>query len=152
MELLLNKSLNFPGITPAPFDKSRGEFTNVYRSPYPLLPSQIGPGGAITRPFSASFLPTLFPLSESTHPASSSAPSNHRPVPPMRYHSQHRRAPVYYPPTLATIRPTRSGTSLLLPIISPPTTPFGSSPGNKFSSTILPVSVVSEPPTLSGNY
>ena len=140
-EFLLNKSLDLPGMTSAPFDKSRGEFVNVYRTPYPLLPSQIGPGGAITRPFSASFLPTLFPLLESTHSTSQSTPSDHRPLPHMRYNSQHRRAPVYYPPR-GDISASRSASlsTLLSPsgvFSSPSNTWFDSSPRNGVYSTTL---------------
>ena len=136
---LLNKSLDLPDITPAPFDKSRGEFANVYRTPYPLLPSQIEPSGAIARPFSASFLPTLFPLLESTHPASPSTSSNHRPLHNMRYNSQHPRGSVYYPPR-GDISASRSATlsTLLSPssvFSSPSNTWLDSSSGNGVYST-----------------
>jgi hypothetical protein len=150
---LLNKSINLPGITPAVarFDKSRGKLANVYRTPYPLLPSQIGPSSAITRPFSASFLPTLFPpsLLESTHLASPSTPSNRHPAPPMRYNSQHHRAQVYFPPrgdtpAIWASRSAMSSSLLLSPtreVSSPSNTWFESSPGNGIYSTTPPLSV-----------
>ncbi|KAH9055760.1 hypothetical protein EDB87DRAFT_1279524 [Lactarius vividus] len=47
------------GIAPAPSNYFRSEPANLYHNAYPYLPSQIAPSGAITRPFSASFLPTL---------------------------------------------------------------------------------------------
>jgi len=89
--------LNLLGITTAPLNNSRGEFANIYRTPYPLLPSQFGPGGASVYPFFTSS-PTLFPLSEITDLASPNIPS----IPPsflhMRHNAQHHHAPGYYPP------------------------------------------------------
>ncbi|KAI9458334.1 hypothetical protein BJY52DRAFT_1269126 [Lactarius psammicola] len=113
-------------ITSAPFDISRGEFPNLYRNAYPILPSQIGPSGAIIRPFSASFLPTLSPHLESLDRASG-IPFIHTPSLYMRHNDQHRRAPVYYPPKRRTV-----GRSAMLSSLQPPTSAH-SPPSNTFT-------------------
>ncbi|KAN0132735.1 hypothetical protein V8E53_009406 [Lactarius tabidus] len=92
------QGVDLRGITRSPSNNLRGEFENVYRIPYPLLPSQIGPRGEITRPFSASFLPTLSPYVSSTDVASPGIPSNHIPPPHLRYNSQHGHLSTYFPP------------------------------------------------------
>ncbi|KAF8264435.1 hypothetical protein EI94DRAFT_468179 [Lactarius quietus] len=79
------QEVNFDGIALSPSNNSSGTgaFANLYRTPYPHLPSQIGPSGAITHPFSASILPNLFPhlgSSEITPPGISPA---HPPLPHM---------------------------------------------------------------------
>ncbi|KAH9043969.1 hypothetical protein EDB84DRAFT_1471073 [Lactarius hengduanensis] len=127
------------GITPAPLNNSRGEFPNIYRNAYPHLPSQMTSSGAITRPYSASFLPTLSRPLESSDIASPGLPSIHSPLPPMRFNDQHHHVS-YYPPRVAT--PSRSATlsSLQSPTraLSAPTNPcFVSSSDEVISSSPL---------------
>ena len=96
--------LNIPGATTQGAARSsnlnaRCEFPNVYRNPYPHLPSQIDHRGTITRPFSASFLPDLSPHSGGTDAVSSGFPFAHPTLRRhMRYNTQHRDSSVYYPP------------------------------------------------------
>ena len=92
-----NAHFNLPGVTSAPSNNPRGEFPKVYRTPYPLLPSQIGPRGGIARPFSASFLPTLSPYSGSADVTFPGITSNLPPVPHLRFNSQQNHSRVYYP-------------------------------------------------------
>ncbi|KAH9017229.1 hypothetical protein EDB85DRAFT_2017427 [Lactarius pseudohatsudake] len=70
----------FRGVSPVP-NNHRGEIPNLYSTPYPLLPSQIGPRGAIAHPFSASFLPTLSPSAGSTDQVSPGIPTIQHPLP-----------------------------------------------------------------------
>ncbi|KAF8258834.1 hypothetical protein EI94DRAFT_1090849 [Lactarius quietus] len=88
-----------PGITDTPSNISRGEFANVYRTPYPLFPSPIVPSGTITPPFSASIWPTSSPLFKlgSTDVSSPGIPSNPS-IRHVRSNSQHKYSSVYYPP------------------------------------------------------
>ncbi|KAH9055764.1 hypothetical protein EDB87DRAFT_1638868 [Lactarius vividus] len=139
---------NLSGFTPAPLNSPRGEFPNLYSTPYPLLPSQIGPGGTIAQPFSASFLPTLSPPAGSTDQASPGITSVQYSSPHMRYNNQRHPAPVYYPPR----RDTRANRSTTLSPSPPPTrTPsapsnrwFGSSSSNGAYSSTPPASPVHE--------
>ena len=105
-----NAHFDLPGATPGPSDNPGGELPNVYRTPYPLLPSQIGPTGGIDRPFSASFLPTLSPHSGSADVASPYITSNFSPLPSMRYSSQHLHRSVYYPPSSPSLSNLSSNT------------------------------------------
>jgi hypothetical protein len=85
---------NLPGITLTPPNNSRGEFPNVYHTPYPFLPAQIGRQGRIIRP---SFLPTLSPYFESTEVAPPVVPFNRAPSPHLRS-GEHPHPSGYYPP------------------------------------------------------
>ncbi|KAH9074997.1 hypothetical protein EDB83DRAFT_1887629 [Lactarius deliciosus] len=136
---------DFRGLTPAPLNSPRGGFPNLYSTPYPLLPSQIGPGGAIPHPFSASFLPTLSPPAGSTDQASPGIPTIQHPSPYMRYNSQHRRAPVYYPPR----RDTRANRSATLSPSSPPPTRMLSAPSNRWFASSSSNGVYSSTPPAS---
>ncbi|KAH9043975.1 hypothetical protein EDB84DRAFT_1471136, partial [Lactarius hengduanensis] len=133
------------GITPAPSNHSRSELANLYRNAYPYLPSQIASSGATTRPYSASFLPTLSPPLESTDLASPGLPSVHSPLPPMRFNNQPRRAS-YYPPRVATA--SRSATLSSLQCQSPtrglsaPTNPSFVSSSDEVISSSAPASPV----------
>ncbi|KAI9440907.1 hypothetical protein H4582DRAFT_2074701 [Lactarius indigo] len=137
---------NYRGITPAPFNNSRGELANLYHNAYPLLPSQIGPGGTIIRPFFSPFLATLSPPLETGDRTTPGIPSIHPPPPYMRYNYQHRRAPVYYPPKAGAKR--RSATLSLLQsstraASAPSRAPLVPSSGGDYSST-PPASPVDE--------
>ncbi|KAI9453104.1 hypothetical protein BJY52DRAFT_1290809 [Lactarius psammicola] len=142
---------DFKGIAPTPFNNSRSEFPNLYSIPYPLLPSQIGPGGAIARPFFASFLPTLLPPLGNTDLASPGIPSIHHPYPYLRHNDQLHRAPVYYPPRgdapaswacqSATLPSLRSSTIMLS---TSSNTWFGSSSTNGVYSSTPPASLAHE--------
>ncbi|KAI9440906.1 hypothetical protein H4582DRAFT_1939960 [Lactarius indigo] len=125
-------------ITPTPSNNSRSELANLYRSAYPHLPSQIAPSGQITRPFSASFLPTLSPPLESADRASPGIPPIHPPSSYMRYNDQHRRALVYYPPRGGTASRSATLSSLHSPTRAVPassTTSFVRSSSGVYSST-----------------
>ena len=101
LDNLTDDCLNIPGAIPARSSNlnARSEFLNFYRNPYPLLPSQIDHRGAITRPFSASFLPDLSPHSGGTDVVSSGVLFAHPTLRRhMRYNTQHRHSTVYYPP------------------------------------------------------
>ncbi|KAH8995136.1 hypothetical protein EDB86DRAFT_2924361 [Lactarius hatsudake] len=105
------------GITPAPLNNSSGEFPNLYRNAYPHLPSQMSSSGAITRPYSASFLPTLSRTLESSDIASPGLPSIRPPLLTMRFSDQDNRAS-YYPPRMATITRSATLSSLQLPTVA----------------------------------
>ncbi|KAH9041011.1 hypothetical protein EDB85DRAFT_1923421 [Lactarius pseudohatsudake] len=133
----------FRGVSPAP-NNHRGEIPNLYSTPYPLLPSQIGPGGAIAHPLSASFLPTLSPSAGSTE-ASPGIPTIQHPLPYMRYNNQHHQAPVYYPPRRNTRSATLSSSSPPTRMLSAPSNRWlGSSSSNGVYSSTPPASPVHE--------
>ena len=152
LDNLTDDQLNIPGATPPGAARSsnlnaRCEFANVYRNPYPLLPSQIDHRGAITRPFSASFLPNLSPHSGSTDVVSSgvpfAAPTLRR---HMRYNTQHRHSSVYYPPKEdATTNRLPAMLSLRSPeraLATPSTKWFGPSSNDVVQSNDIPASPV----------
>ncbi|KAH9169428.1 hypothetical protein EDB89DRAFT_1984967 [Lactarius sanguifluus] len=132
---------NFRSFTPAPLNSPRGGFPNLYSTPYPLLPSQIGPGGTIAHPFSAA-LPTLSPPAGSTDQASPGSPTIQHPSPYMRYNNQLRRAPVYYPPR----RDTRANRSATLSPSPPPPTRILSASSNRWSGSSSSNGVYSSTP------
>ncbi|KAH9167000.1 hypothetical protein EDB89DRAFT_1999975 [Lactarius sanguifluus] len=136
---------DFRGFTPAPLNSPHREFPNLYSTPYPLLPSQIGPGGAISHPFSASFLPTLSPPAGGTDQASLGIPTIQHPSPYMRYNNQLRRAPVYYPPR----RDTRANRSATLSPSPPPPTRMLSAPSNRWFGSSSSNGVYSSTPPAS---
>ncbi|KAH9169430.1 hypothetical protein EDB89DRAFT_1984969 [Lactarius sanguifluus] len=129
------------GITPAPLNNSRGEFPNLYRNAYPHLPSQMSSSGAITRPYSASFLPTLSHPLESSDIASPGLPSIQPPLLPMRFNDQHHRASYYTPRVAATSR-SATLSSLQLPTraLSSSTTTIFVSPSDGVISSSPPAS------------
>ncbi|KAH9074986.1 hypothetical protein EDB83DRAFT_2354608 [Lactarius deliciosus] len=131
---------NYKGITPAPSNNARSELAHLYRNVYPYLPSQIAPSGAITRPFYASFLPTLSPPLEGADRASPSISSTlpPSPSPDMRYNEQNRRGQVYHPPRGRTTRRSATLESLqssTRPVSAPSATPFVRSSSRVYSST-----------------
>ncbi|KAH9055762.1 hypothetical protein EDB87DRAFT_1638847 [Lactarius vividus] len=131
------------GITPAPLNDSHGEFPNLYRDAYPPLPSQMTSSGAITRPYSASFLPTLSRPLESPDLPSPGLPSIHLLPPPIRFNDQHRRAS-YYPPKVATASRSATLSSLQWPTraLSSSTNPSFVSPSDGVISSSPPASPV----------
>ncbi|KAH9043977.1 hypothetical protein EDB84DRAFT_1471161, partial [Lactarius hengduanensis] len=137
---------DYKGITPAPPNNARSELAYLYRNPYPHLPSQIVPSGTITRPFNASFLPTLSSPLECADRASPSIPSILPSSHNMRYNDQNRRGPVYYPPRGRTTSRSAMLSSLLSPtrpVSAPSATSFVRSRSMVYSST-PPASPVDE--------
>ena len=157
--VLANAHLNFSGIAPAPSNHFRNELANIYHTPYPFLPSQVGPNGVVTRPFSASFLPALYPHLGSTDLATPAIPSVLPDLHYMRYNGQDHRVPVYYPPRRDSPASWTSRSVTLSSLPSPRrrhSTPsniwFGSSFGDGVYPSFPPASPVRESHTFNENY
>jgi hypothetical protein len=109
-------------------DNSRNEFAGLYSVPYPHLPSQAGPGGVSPRPIAGPVPVVPSPLLGSAQPEYPGTTPIDPSSPFVRNNSQHRLAPVYYPPRQNSLSSSSTRSSLPSKFRSPTRKMYTTSP------------------------